>query len=500
NHEEAKTTSDFNSPSYNVKICTDDDLKKKSWYVIAAPSTLHFVTLVILGTSVWGLLWCAWGENWSWSGPWFRLTAVAVVGWASGEALNKLTTLPSLLAALLTGIIARNWGILDMREYTDIDAFLRKIYPVIILGKASLGWDVKYMKDNWKQVASLGILPWAAEVFALAVMVNLLLDFPWIWGILLGSIYAAVSCAVVMPSVIRDNKLAGGKHNWAQLICTAGGIDTALSVGVFGLIYSFIFYDTNDVYRYTKASMAIFVGIALGVIWGSMAGLMPHSSDFYVTELRILLVLIGGLLGNFLTSVIGWGGTGGVAVLACNATAATYWARDGWKLNSNSASTAYRVMWAALEPTLFTYTGTFFVINTSVSETRLLSGFAVLAVCLIVRLSVTFLVCWNFTLKERIYVCCTWIPKSIVEAVLCPLALVTLISSYVHDEKRLKYAEDLMRLIIQAILITTPIGFLLTNHLGPILLRKPQQDCENTDKESYRRKSSASPNEEDEPR
>ncbi|XP_052756856.1 sodium/hydrogen exchanger 9B1-like [Galleria mellonella] len=457
NNQQDKT---FNPPTNNLNTCKEEDLKK-SWCVTATPSILHFLTLLILGTSIWGILWSAWGENWWIGGPWFRLAAVPVAGWASGQVLHKLTTLPPLLAALLTGIIARHWGILDMREYTHIDAFLRKVYPVIILGKASLGWDVKYMRNNYKLIASLGVLPWAAEVFILAVLVNLLLDFPWLWGFLLGSIYASVSCAVIMPSVIKHNKLAGGKRNWTQLICTAGGIDTALSVGVYGLIYSFIFYDTNDIYRYTKASLTIFVGVALGIMWGSLAGLVPHSQDFYVTELRVLFVLIGGLLANFLTSLFGWAGAGGVAVLACNATAATHWARHGWKLNNNSASTTYRVLWAAFEPTLFTYTGTFFVINTSVS--RLLLGFAILAVCLIVRLSVTFLVCWNFTLKEKIYVCCTWITKSIVEAVLCPLALVTLMSSYVHDDIRLKYAEDMMILTIQAILITTPIGFLLTN-------------------------------------
>lgn len=53
----------------------------------------------------------------------------------------------------------------------------------------------------------------------------------------------------------------------------------------------------------------------------------------------------------------------GVAVLACNATAATHWARDGWVLNNNPAATAYRVLWAALEPILFSFTGTFFSVS-----------------------------------------------------------------------------------------------------------------------------------------
>lgn len=71
----------------------------------------------------------------------------------------------------------------------------------------------------------------------------------------MGSVYASVSCAIIMPSVGRINANAGGTRNWAQLICTAGGTDTALSVGVYGLIYSYIFVEVDDTYKYIKVSL-----------------------------------------------------------------------------------------------------------------------------------------------------------------------------------------------------------------------------------------------------
>lgn len=58
-------------------------------------------------------------------GPWFRLITVAGTAWASGQVFHGLTGFPPLLAALLTGILARNLGYLDMREYYEIDVFLR---------------------------------------------------------------------------------------------------------------------------------------------------------------------------------------------------------------------------------------------------------------------------------------------------------------------------------------------------------------------------------------
>ncbi|CAH2066541.1 unnamed protein product, partial [Iphiclides podalirius] len=483
--KEAKTLPESSENVTSDKVIPQNILvKEKSWWTAIKLDFVHYLTLVVIGILTWGLLWSAFGNNWRWDGPWFRIAAVAVVAWGSGLLFQELTTLPPLLAALLTGIFARHFGILDMRHHINIDAFLRKIYPVIILGKASLAWDINYMKSNWRQVVALGTVPWAVEVTTTAICSHYFLDFPWLWGFMLGSIYASVSCAVIMPPVQRHTKDADRTQNWPQLICTAGGTDTALSVGVYGLIHSFMFTDAIDLYRYIKAGLTLFAGAGLGVIWGSLAKLFPHSADSYVTELRILFVLVGGLLANFFTSAVGWGGTGGVAVLACNATAAKYWSEKGWKLNQNPASTAYRVLWSACEPMLFAYTGTFFVIHTTLSDT-MIKGFGILVITLTTRLLTTALVCWNLSMKEKLFICCTWIPKSIVEAVLSPLAIDTLLMKNAGEDHEMRQAEDIMRLLVQAILITTPIGFLLTKHLGPFLLCK-QRKGNKTDLESHK--------------
>ncbi|CAF4760022.1 unnamed protein product [Pieris macdunnoughi] len=470
--EEVKTPSDV-IPTVNIDSIEKEERTKKktpSWLKSALPATLHYVTLVILGLCVWGILWCTW-DGWGIHGKWFRITIVGVVAWGSGQILQEVTTLPPLLAALLTGIIARNFGFLDMRHHIEIDVFLRKIYPVIILGKGSLAWNVDYMKRNWRQIILLGTIPWTTEVVVLAVCVHYFLGFPWLWGFLLGSVYASVSCPVTMPSVIKHGKVACGKVEWAQLICTAGGIDTALSVGVYGIVYSYIFVrEDSDIYRYVKVALTLFVGAALGIIWGSLTKLVPSSKDYYVTELRVLFVLIGGLFGNLITGTIGWGGTGGVAVLACNATAAKHWAKKGWKLNQNPASTAYRVIWSALEPLVFAYTGTYFVIHGDIANTMLV-GLGILFVCLTIRLVVAFLMCRNLKLKEKLFVCCTWVPKSVVEAVLGPLAINAVLMSQGSHAHELSYAEDILRLLVQAIIITTPIGFILTDKLGQWLIR-----------------------------
>lgn len=59
---------------------------------------------------------------------------------------------------------------------------------------------------------------------------------------------------------------------------------------------------------------------------------------------------------------------------------------------------------------------------------------------------------------------------------MCPVAINAFIARGDHNEVQMEYAEYIMKLIVQAILITTPIGFLLTNHLGPILLKEKQKN------------------------
>lgn len=59
-----------------------------------------------------------------------------------------------------------------------------------------------------------------------------------------------------------------------------------------------------------QAACALFLGVVVGVSWGSVAKFLPRCRDPYVTELRVLFVVVGGLFANFLTSQYGWGGTG----------------------------------------------------------------------------------------------------------------------------------------------------------------------------------------------
>lgn len=79
----------------------------------------------------------------------------------------------------------------------------RKVALVIILTRAGLDLDPKALKSMKITLPKVGLIPWVVEATVVAVLTRYLLDLPWVWGFLLGSIIAAVSPAVVVPCLFR---------------------------------------------------------------------------------------------------------------------------------------------------------------------------------------------------------------------------------------------------------------------------------------------------------
>lgn len=72
-------------------------------------------------------------------------------------------------------------------------------------------------------------------------------------GIHLGAILASVSPAVVVPTTLELNtKGFGLKNQIALLVANAGGLDTAFTEGMFGVINSAVFSQSAPIYRIVK--------------------------------------------------------------------------------------------------------------------------------------------------------------------------------------------------------------------------------------------------------
>ncbi|RVE42720.1 hypothetical protein evm_012632 [Chilo suppressalis] len=435
--------------------------------------TKQYFGIICCGLSLWGSSWFIFRDVVAPGGFIFHMAGTVIVGYVFGHVMERYTSINCMVGMTIIGALSRNlfqYNFLENPIADLIDSNLRRIYPVIILTKGPLSWNWEYIKSNSLRVFSLATLPWIVECLSTASLTHLLLGFPWYWGLHLGAILASVSPAVVVPTAMTQYAHGfGTKNQIALLVGNAGGLDTAFTEGMFGVINSAIFYPSTFTYRIIKAALAIFIGIGLGILWGVLADSVPDHSDPYAPTVRSLLIFGGGYFITCAGGYLGWGGTSGVAIMVCVATAATRWARRGWPNNNNPVSEVYKVLWLIFEPMLFTLSGYFLdVSQMSLEEFGLILGCIFAA--LFFRLLTAFLVCLanELSVKESLFVSITWIPKAIVEAVLVRVASDSLWQDATFRDKRI--AAQHSNIIVIAIILTSSLGSVLTTITGPILL------------------------------
>ncbi|CAK1549819.1 unnamed protein product [Leptosia nina] len=434
----------------------------------------QYLAVLICGLSLWATALFIFRDLVVPGGYLFNITALVTAGYVVGHSMERYTTLNPVISMTLVGALCKIFvpvNILESYTADQIDFHLRRIYPVIILTKGPLTWNWEYIKHNSVKVFSLATLPWIIECLSTAFFAFIFLEFPWYWGLHLGAILSSVSPAIVVPILISlSAKGLGTKSKLALLVGNAGGLDTAFTEGMFGVINSAVFYESTPVYRIIKALTAIFFGIGLGVAWGVLADILPDHNDAHAPVIRSLHIFAGGILITYAGGYFGWGGVSGVAIMVCAGTAGTRWARRGWALNNNPVSQIYTTLWTIFETMLFTLSGYFIDISeVSVKEFGLM--IACIFSALLCRLVTAFLVgvANAFSVKESIFIAITWIPKAIVEACLVRVATDSIWKDAATDSDR-KIATQHSNMIVIAIIITSTIGSILTKVMAPVLL------------------------------
>lgn len=436
----------------------------------------QYVAICICVFCLWGTSWFLFKDLVLPGGYVFNMTALILAGYVFGHTLERCTTINPVVGMTLMGVLCKSFGstnFLQNPSADKIDFHLRRIYPVIILTRGPLTWDWEYIKRNSVKVFSLATLPWIAECLSTAFLTHILLGFPWYWGLHLGAITSSVSPAIIVPTTVGFSaKGLGLKNQIALLVANAGGLDTAFTEGMFGVINSAMFYQSTPIYRIVKAVFAIFVGIGLGVAWGILIDVLPDHNDLYAPTIRSLLIFAGGIFFSYAGGYLGWGGTSGVATMVCAGTAAARWSRRGWPINNNPVAEVYKLLWRIFEPMLFTLSGYFFEV--SLMSTR---DFGLIVGCIFAALSVRMLTAFLVAManqlptKESIFIAITWMPKAIVEAVLVRVATDSLWTEGVTPKDQW-IAQQHSNIIVIAILITSTLGSTLTTVFGPILLSR----------------------------
>ncbi len=165
------------------------------------------------------------------------LVTLIIIGFVSnyvGKLFEKIK-LPSLIGMMIFGMIVGP-SFLDIisDDILNISPTIKDISLVTVLFIGGLGISLEQMKKIGKPAILLSVVPATLEGFAIAILSMIFLDFTFVQGAILGFIIAAVSPAVLIPSMVSliDKKIGQDKAI-PQLLLVGASADDTVAITLF---------------------------------------------------------------------------------------------------------------------------------------------------------------------------------------------------------------------------------------------------------------------------
>ncbi|KAM6960303.1 sodium/hydrogen exchanger 9B2 [Tautogolabrus adspersus] len=436
------------------------------------------ITKVCLFALLFGVVWSITGSQCLPGGNLFGIVILFICSVLGGKLVGmiQLPTLPPfppLLGMLLAGLLLRNVPYITEAVFIDThwSSALRNIALSIILTRAGLGLNPSALSRLKAVCVRLAVGPCMVEACTIAIVSHFLLGLPWVWGFILGFVLAAVSPAVVVPSMLLLQKEGYGvEKGIPTLLMAAGSFDDILAITGFSTCLGIAFSTGATWMNILKGLLEVVGGVIAGLILGVFLCVFP-SKDQEDLVLRRTLILLGlSIFSVFFSHVVGFAGAGGLCTLVLAFLAAL-----GWKSDKAPVAAMVGRSWDLFQPLLFGLIGAEITIA-ELNPSTVGLGLACIAIGLVIRLLVTFLLVHfgGFTLKEKLFISVAWLPKATVQAAIGSKALD--MARDKEDDTLIKFGLDVLTLAVLAILTTAPIGALGIGLAGPRLLARQVKD------------------------
>lgn len=382
---------------------------------------------------------------------------ILIGGWLAGKISSKLG-LPALIGMVVWGVvIGPNMGKLLDSQTLMVSPVFRQIALIIILARAGLTLNLKHLKRVGRPAFFMSFVPATFEIAGIFLLAPLLLGLTGIDAVLLGSVLAAVSPAVVVPKMIQlIQEGYGTKKGVPQLILAGASVDDVFVLVLFSVFLNVAQGGSLSWISLLLIPVRVALGIGLGLLAGYLLSLIfEHfvkrsidqtliflSTAFLLVELenRSLLPLSGLLAVMF----------AGIMLARVNDAQAEKLAHH------------YNQLWAGAEIGLFVLVGSILDVSqlwqAGPAAAALIFGGLVFRM-IGVRLS---LVKSPFDRSERFFCMIAYTPKATVQASIggVPLAL------------GLASGEIILVVAVLSIMLTAPLGaFLIEKSYKKLLTR-----------------------------
>lgn len=388
----------------------------------------------------------------------FSITIVLLVGIFANFICNRLQ-LPSLVGYLIGGIIIGP-STLDLLDNFIINASvdIRQTILIIILTRAGLSLNIDDLKQVGRPAILLSFLPATFEIIGVVIFGKIILNLDIAKSLLLGSVLAAVSPAVVTPRMITlINEKYGTKKGIPQLILAGASIDDVYALVLFSAFLALNQTGHLDLITFTQIPISIFSGIISGVLIGYLLSKLLNNVKLEPIMQVLVLLSISLLITTFEQSYPNVPFSSLLAIMSF----ALIVKRQNPKSTKKIAH-IYNQMWIIGEMFLFVLVGA----SVSISY-AFKAGFAptiVILLALIIRMIGVYLslLKTNLNASEKTFIFISYIPKATVQAAIggIPLTL------------NLPAGELILTTSVLAILITAPLGAILIDKTYQRLLQR----------------------------
>ncbi|WP_394268337.1 cation:proton antiporter [Anaerococcus nagyae] len=390
------------------------------------------------------------------------LTDIAIIfifGIIFARFSEKIGLAP-IIGMLIAGIlISPNQFGLVSENIVNLSADLRQIALVTILTRAGLSLNFDKLKKVGRPAIFLSFLPATFEMLGLIIFGKMIFKIDTIDAGILAAVLAAVSPAIVVPRMIKLMDEGYGKDkSIPEMILAGSSVDDVFVIVFFS---SFLALKTGgelSAMSFINIPISIVTGILFGIIVGKVLAILFNK--IYINSIYKAMIFIStsflmmkfqNLIENYIAMA---------ALIAIMVSGMTINRKD--ETLTKELLSSYDRLWKVFELFLFVLVG-ISVDMSYVKEAGILAVLLILIGLIFRMIGVNVsLLGTNLNKDERLFTSFAYLPKATVQAAIGPVALSMGLSS----------GNLILSVSVIAILITAPIGAILTDKTYKKLLKK----------------------------
>ena len=365
-----------------------------------------------------------------------------------GKIFEKIK-FPSLIGMMVAGVIIGPYGLNKTPELAlKLAPILKDIALIIVLFIGGLGIGADQIKKIGRPAILLSIIPATLEGFAIAYLSTIFLGFTFIQGAILGFIIAAVSPAVLIPSMVSlIDKNIGQKKSIPQLLLVGASADDTIAITLFTSFLAIYFQKLDGgTFDFKTQLFLIPVSIVFSLMIGWLVGLIGKYSYLKINNnrMKITIVFIVCLALRFIENKFHFSLYNSLLTIMSLGFFIRYYEGEKYK----EIHKGMNEIWKYGKIYLFTFVG--MAINPGLVGGYFFIGLTILTYSLSIR-SIGVLIALigtNLTYRERLFCVIAYLPKATVQSAKAGIPL----------QMGVVGGEVMQAIAILSVLITAPLG------------------------------------------